>query len=122
MGTATSHASPSRARASQRPADNRHNAQPGPCWTPYPLTGAYSWNATATAKSRRADHIETSFKTQLYGRSNDALNILCEDDAAEGILQGAFDYLAPRLRLARGSIRIGRDTGADEISNSCQGV
>ena len=51
----------------------------------------------------------------LYGRSNDALNILCEDDAAEGILQGVFDYLAPRLRLARGSIRIGRDTGADEF-------
>ena len=51
----------------------------------------------------------------LYGRSNDALNILCEDDAAEGILQGVFDYLAPRRRLARGSIRIGRDTGADEF-------
>ena len=51
----------------------------------------------------------------LYGRSNDALNILCEDDAAEGILQGVFDYLTPRLRLARGSIRIGRDTGADEF-------
>ena len=51
----------------------------------------------------------------LYGRSNDALNILCEDDAAEGILQGVFDYLTPRQRLARSSIRIGRDTGADEF-------
>ena len=37
----------------------------------------------------------------LYGRSNDALNILCEDDAAEGILQGVFDYLTPRRRLVR---------------------
>ena len=51
----------------------------------------------------------------LYGRSNDALNILCEDAAAEGILQGVFDYLTPRLRLDRNAIPIGRDTGADEF-------
>ena len=51
----------------------------------------------------------------LYGRSNDALNILCEDDAAEGILHGAFDVLYPRQGVTTDSVRIGRDTGADEF-------
>ena len=32
----------------------------------------------------------------LYGRAQDALNLLCEDEAAEGILQGVFDVLIPR--------------------------
>ena len=51
----------------------------------------------------------------LYGRSSDALNLLCEDDAAEGILRGVFDLLLPRQRIRTESIRIGRDTGADEF-------
>ena len=51
----------------------------------------------------------------LYGRSGETLNLLCEDDAAEGILQGVFDYLLPRQRIKRESIRIGRDTGAGEF-------
>ena len=48
----------------------------------------------------------------LYGRAQDALNLLCEDEAAEGILQGVFDVLIPREGLQRESVRIGRDTGA----------
>ena len=51
----------------------------------------------------------------LYGRSGDALNLLCEDAAAEGILQGVFDVLLPRERITRESVRIGRDTGASEF-------
>ena len=51
----------------------------------------------------------------LYGRSSETLNLLCEDDAAEGILQGVLDELTPRLRVSRASIRIGRNTGADEF-------
>ena len=51
----------------------------------------------------------------LYGRSRETLNILCEDDAAEGVLRGVFDFLVPRQKIALGSIRIGRDTGADEF-------
>ena len=51
----------------------------------------------------------------LYGRSGEALNLLCEDEAAEGVLQGIFDVLVPRMTLARESIRVGRDTGADEF-------
>ena len=51
----------------------------------------------------------------LYGRSADALNLLCEDDAAEGMLHGVFDVLLPRHRVRRESLRIGRDTGAREF-------
>ena len=51
----------------------------------------------------------------LYGRSGDALNLLCEDSTAEGILQGVFDVLLPRERIRRESVRVGRDTGADEF-------
>ncbi len=51
----------------------------------------------------------------LYGRSDDALNLLCEDDTAEGILRGVFDFLAPRQNFRPESLRIGRDTGADEF-------
>ena len=51
----------------------------------------------------------------LYGRAQDALNLLCEDEAAEGILQGVFDVLIPREGLQRESVRIGRDTGASEF-------
>ena len=51
----------------------------------------------------------------LYGRAGEALNLLCEDEAAEGVLQGVFDVLVPRMGIARESIRVGRDTGADEF-------
>jgi predicted ATPase len=51
----------------------------------------------------------------LYGRSSDALNLLCEDSAAEGILQGVFDVLLPLERIQRESVRVGRDTGANEF-------
>ncbi len=51
----------------------------------------------------------------LYGRSGEALNLLCEDDAAEGILRGVVDFLQPKLKVRSESIRIGRDTGASEF-------
>ena len=51
----------------------------------------------------------------LYGRSRDVLNLLCEDEAAEGIVQGVLDYVGPKRRIRGSSVRIGRDTGADEF-------
>ena len=51
----------------------------------------------------------------LYGRSADVLNLLCEDDAAEGIVHGVLDVLLPRQSMRRETIRIGRDTGASEF-------
>ena len=51
----------------------------------------------------------------LYGRSHDVVNLLCEDDAAEGIVRGVLDRLVPQERLQMSSIRVGRDTGVDEF-------
>lgn len=51
----------------------------------------------------------------LYGRSSDSLNVLCEDDTAEGILHGVFDVLYPQKGIKGDSVRIGRDTGANEF-------
>jgi len=51
----------------------------------------------------------------LYGRSNDTLNILCEDEIAESILHGVLDSLLTDQRIARQSVRVGRDTGASEF-------
>ena len=51
----------------------------------------------------------------LYGRSGEALNLLCEDETAEGILNGIFDFMVREDSVMRESIRIGRDTGANEF-------
>ncbi len=51
----------------------------------------------------------------LYGRSKSALSVLCEDEAAEGILRGILDVVIPEEKLKQESVRIGRDTGANEF-------
>ena len=51
----------------------------------------------------------------LYGRSGDALNLLCEDKTAEGMLQGVLDVLLSDLEMGTESVHIGRDTGAEEF-------
>lgn len=51
----------------------------------------------------------------LYGRSNETLKLLCEDNIAEGILEGIFDFLLPQERIKWESVHIGRDTGASEF-------
>ena len=57
------------------------------------------------------DIIQNAF----YGRSVNVLNVLCEDEVAEGILRGVLDELAPRLSIQHDQIRIGCDTGAQEF-------
>ena len=56
----------------------------------------------------------------LYGRSDETLSLL--DDAAEGVLRGVFDVLLLRRRIRKESIRIGRDTGADEFPAHARAV
>ena len=51
----------------------------------------------------------------LYGRSNEVIKLLCEDEIAEGILEGIFDLLLPQERIKWESIHIGRDTGVNEF-------
>ena len=52
----------------------------------------------------------------LYGRASDTLNFLCEDDVAEGVLRGILDTVLPRQHIHHESVRIGRDTGAEEFA------
>ena len=51
----------------------------------------------------------------MYGRASESLNILCEDEAAEGVLLGVFDIVLPRQYMRSDIVRIGRDTGANEF-------
>ncbi len=51
----------------------------------------------------------------LYGRSNEKIKLLCEDEIAEGILEGVFDLLSPQEGITRDAVDIGRDTGANEF-------
>lgn len=51
----------------------------------------------------------------LYGQSDEALNVLCEDEIAEAMLRGVYDLVLQRERIRPDSVRIGRDTGADEF-------
>ncbi len=51
----------------------------------------------------------------LYGRLNNTLNLLCEDDIAEAILQGILDVIRPRQHIRGEMVRIGKNTGADEF-------
>ena len=51
----------------------------------------------------------------LYGRSNEVLKLLCEDEIAEGILKGVFDLLLSKEKIKWESVQIGRDTGASEF-------
>lgn len=51
----------------------------------------------------------------MYGVSRDKLSILCEDEIAEGLALGIFDYLCPKLQVVPSDIVIGRDTGKNEF-------
>lgn len=66
---------------------------------------------TVTVRPAHRDLVQDA----LYGRANDALNVLCEDVVAEDILHGIFDVLYPQEGIRSDSVRIGRDTGASEF-------
>lgn len=51
----------------------------------------------------------------LYGRAQDVLSILCEDEEAESFVRGILDVLGPRLDFLQNDIHVGRDTGKDEF-------
>ena len=58
----------------------------------------------------------------LYGRATEALKVLCEDEVAEGILNGVFDFLLPREGIKWESVHIGRDTGTSEFPSHAQAL
>jgi predicted ATPase len=50
----------------------------------------------------------------LYGRSQNALSFLCEDEESESFVRGLLDYLGPKLDLLQNDIEVGRNTGKDQ--------
>jgi predicted ATPase len=56
-----------------------------------------------------------TIQKSLYGRSQDVLTILCEDEEAEGLIRGIFDHLGPKIDILQNDIEIGRDTGKEQF-------
>lgn len=50
----------------------------------------------------------------LYGRSQNVLAFLCEDEESENFIRGLLDYLGPKLDLLQNDIEVGRNTGKDQ--------
>lgn len=51
----------------------------------------------------------------LYGRSQNVLSILCEDEEAEALVRGFLDHLGPKIDFLQNDIEVGRDTGKDQF-------
>ena len=51
----------------------------------------------------------------LYGRSQDVLSVLCEDEEAEAFIRGVLDVRGVDLDLLQNDVEIGRDAGKDEF-------
>jgi hypothetical protein len=50
----------------------------------------------------------------LYGRAQDTLSFLCEDEESENFVRGLLDHLGPKLDLLQNDIEVGRNTGKDQ--------
>jgi predicted ATPase len=50
----------------------------------------------------------------LYGRSQDVLSLLCEDEESENFIRGLLDHLGPKLDLLQNDIEVGRNTSKDQ--------
>lgn len=53
----------------------------------------------------------------LYGRAQDRLSVVCEDEVAEGVILGLFDHLNAALQLTPSDVEIGRDSGKAEFKH-----
>ncbi len=51
----------------------------------------------------------------LYGRSQNTLSLLCEDEEAEMLVRGILDDLGPRIDWHQSDIEVGRDTGKEQF-------
>ena len=51
----------------------------------------------------------------LYGRSQNLLSVLCEDEEAESFVRGVLDFLGPQIDFLQNDIQVGRDTGKDQF-------
>jgi len=51
----------------------------------------------------------------LYGRSQNVLSLLCEDEEAEAFIRGVLDVKGPELDLLQNDVEVGRDAGKDQF-------
>ncbi|MDQ1350924.1 MAG: hypothetical protein QG657_1226 [Acidobacteriota bacterium] len=58
----------------------------------------------------------------LYGRSQDTLSIICEDEEAEAFIRGVLDYLGPKIDFLQNDIQVGRDTGKDQFPSHLEAL
>ncbi|MCX6583564.1 MAG: ATP-binding protein [Candidatus Aminicenantes bacterium] len=58
----------------------------------------------------------------LYGRSQDTLSIICEDEEAEAFIRGVLDYLGPKMDFLQNDIQVGRDTGKDQFPSHLEAL
>jgi hypothetical protein len=56
------------------------------------------------------------FQRAFYGRPQDKLSVLCEDDVGEALILGVMDRLNPLMQLTPDDITVGRDTGKDQFA------
>jgi energy-coupling factor transporter ATP-binding protein EcfA2 len=56
------------------------------------------------------------FQRAFYGRPQDRLSVLCEDQVAEALILGVLDRINPLLQLTPDDITVGRDTGKDQFA------
>jgi hypothetical protein len=64
-----------------------------------------------TVKEAWRDAIQKS----LYGKSQEMLMFLCEDEESEGLIRGILDYLGPNIDLLQNDIMVGRDSGKEQF-------
>ena len=51
----------------------------------------------------------------LYGRSQDALLLICEDEESEAFARGVLEVLGQKLDFLQNDLQVGRDTGKDQF-------
>lgn len=64
---------------------------------------------------KRREPYRDLIQRALYGRSQNALAILCEDEEAEAFVRGVLEHLGPKLDFTQNDIEVGRDTGKEEF-------
>lgn len=58
----------------------------------------------------------------LYGRSQDKLSLLCEDEIAEAFVRGILDGIGQEIDLVQNDILVGRDTGKNQFPSHLEAL
>jgi predicted ATPase len=70
----------------------------------------------------RREPYKDIIQKSLYGRSQDTLSIMCEDEEAEALIRGVLEYLGPEIDFLQNDIRIGRNTGKEQFPSHLEAL